>query len=146
MHIRFQLDENCTETEIIIRASQMSDEISEIMQKLSHTQQKLLAGFDNKAVELLDTKDVIRFYSSNQKVYAQTPSRELTIRLRLYELEERLDPKLFVRISHSEIVNLQAVQKIDLSLAGTICITFVHGITTYVSRRYVSKIKTVLGL
>ena len=146
MHIRFQLDENCTETEIIIRASQMSDEISEIMQKLSHTQQKLLAGFDNKAVELLDTKDVIRFYSSNQKVYAQTPSRELTIRLRLYELEERLDKRRFVRISNSEIVNLDRVTALDLSLAGTIRMTLDRSVNTYVSRRYVKKIKETLGL
>ena len=116
------------------------------MQRLSTTQQKLLAGFDSKSVELIDTKKVLRFYSSSQKVYAQTPENTLAVRLRLYELEERLDSTLFVRISNSEIVNLQAIQKIDLSFSGTICITLSGGITTYVSRRYVSKIKKVLGI
>lgn len=146
MQIRFQLDDTCQETEVIIRANKMSDEINEIMQRLSTTQQKLLAGFDSKSVELIDTKKVLRFYSSSQKVYAQTPENTLAVRLRLYELEERLDSTLFVRISNSEIVNLQAIQKIDLSFSGTICITLSGGITTYVSRRYVSKIKKVLGI
>ena len=146
MQIRFQLDDACQETEVIIKANKMSDEINEIMQRLSTTQQRLLAGFDSNSVELIDTKKVLRFYSSSQKVYAQTPENTLTVRLRLYELEERLDSTLFVRISNSEIVNLQAIQKIDLSFSGTICITLSGGITTYVSRRYVSKIKKVLGI
>jgi DNA-binding LytR/AlgR family response regulator len=71
---------------------------------------------------------------------------EFILRVRLYELEERLDKTRFVRISNSEIVNLKAVKKIDLSFTGTIGITLSNGATSYVSRRYVSKIKQVLGM
>ena len=52
----------------------------------------------------------------------------------------------FVRISNSEIINLKKVKSFDLSFAGTICVTLSNGQTTYVSRRYVSKIKQVLGM
>ena len=68
------------------------------------------------------------------------------LRQRLYELEERLSARMFVRISHSELINLNRVRGFDLSLAGTICVTLTGGVSTYVSRRYVSKIKQVLGL
>ena len=68
------------------------------------------------------------------------------IRLRLYELEERLDDRKFVRISHSEIVNLKMVKSLDLSYVGTICMELSNGELCYVSRRYVSKIKRILGL
>ena len=68
------------------------------------------------------------------------------IRLRLYEAEERLDNSKFVRISNSEIVNLKKVKSLDLSFVGTICMELSNGTVSYVSRRYVSKIKKVLGL
>ena len=54
--------------------------------------------------------------------------------------------KGFVRISHSEIVRLGAVKEFDLSLAGAIRVIFWDGSFSYVSRRYVGKIKRVLGI
>ena len=68
------------------------------------------------------------------------------LRLRLYELERRLPGDRFVRVSHSEIVNLRKVTALDLSLTGTIRMTLTGGVTVYVSRRYVKKIREVLGL
>lgn len=79
-------------------------------------------------------------------VCAGTAEGEYLLRLRLYELENRLDPQRFVRISHAEIVNLDKVRCFDLNLAGTICIRLADGSVTYVSRRYVSKIKQLLGV
>ena len=65
---------------------------------------------------------------------------------RLYEIEERLNPHQFVRISNSEIINLKRVDNFDLSFTGTICVKLSNGTTTYVSRRYVAKIKKILGI
>lgn len=146
MQIRFEYDKNCKETEVIIRAAQLTEEVQETIQKLSVSSQKLLAGFTEESVELLDVSKVIRFYSENKKIYAQTMEKEFLVRLRLYELEERLDKSLFARISHSEIINLNAIKKMDLSFAGTICITLENKTTVYVSRRYLTKIKSVLGI
>ena len=64
----------------------------------------------------------------------------------MYELEDRLDKNSFVRISNSEIINLKKVKGFDLSFTGTICVKMKNGRVTYVSRRYVSKIKQVLGI
>lgn len=85
--------------------------------------------------------EVIRLYSLDKKVYAQTATKKFIIQLRLYEWEERLNDQHFVRISHFEIVNLKAIQKIDLSFIGTIAVVLSNQITTYISRRYVTKIK-----
>lgn len=146
MQIRVEIDQECKETEVIIRAAELTEEIHETIQKLSVSQQKLLAGFTNDGVELLDASEVIRFYGENKKVYAQTARREFLVRLRLYELEERLDKRMFARISNSEIINLKEVRKIDLSFSGTICITLSNRQTVYVSRRFLAKIKEFLGI
>ena len=75
MQIRVEIDQECKETEVIIRAAELTEEIHETIQKLSVSQQKLLAGFTNDGVELLDASEVIRFYAENKKVYAQTARR-----------------------------------------------------------------------
>lgn len=95
----------------------------------------------------LEAAEVLRFYGEDKEVRAQALDGEIyTVRLRLYELEERLDRKTFVRVSHSEIVNWKRVTALDLSLSGTIRVTLEGGVVTYVSRRYVKKIKEVLGI
>ena len=64
----------------------------------------------------------------------------------LYELEEQLDRGKFVRISNGEIINLDKVTAVDLSLTGTIRMTLGEAGYAYVSRRYVKKIKEALRL
>lgn len=68
------------------------------------------------------------------------------MRQRLYELEQRFAAQRFARISHSEIVNLRKVTALDLTVTGTIRITLSDGTVCWASRRYVRKIKEVLGL
>ena len=106
-----------------------------------------LTGFRDGGAVPLDPGEVLRFYGEDKEVRAQALGGEIyTVRLRLYELEERLDRKAFVRVSHSEIVNWKRVTALDLSLSGTIRVTLEGGVATYVSRRYVKKIKEVLGI
>ena len=64
----------------------------------------------------------------------------------LRQEEERLAALRFARISHSEIINLKQVKALDLTFTGTIRITLADGTVCWASRRYVKKIKEVLGL
>jgi DNA-binding LytR/AlgR family response regulator len=146
MQVEIKIDKSCTETKVIIVTNSLTDEISELARKISNNAPSVLVGFCDDNASLLDCEKVIRFYSSNQKVYAVTANKEYTLRLRLYELEQRLNSAGFVRISNSEIINLKEVKGFDLSFAGTICVKFRNDSVSYVSRRYVSKIKRVLGL
>ena len=49
-------------------------------------------------------------------------------------------------ISNGEIINIKKVKGFDLSFTGTICVSLSNGTVTYVSRRYVSKIRHLLGI
>ena len=97
-------------------------------------------------MEVLEPDDLFRIYAANGKVFAVTDKGEYLLRLRLYEAAERLNPSLFVRISNSEIIHIKKVKNFDLSFSGTIYVELTNGTTTYVSRRYVSKIKKILGM
>ncbi len=89
---------------------------------------------------------MIRIYLNSGKVVAVTDKGEYILRLRLYEIENLLLTDQFIRISNSGIINLKKVNNFDLSFTGTICVKLSNGITTYVSRRYVPKLKKILGI
>ena len=146
MQIRIEVDEAVKETEIIVRTAKVTEEVNEIVKRISDDKPQMLFGFREDALEILEQTEIIRIYAAAGKVYAVTQKGEYTMRLRLYELEERLDKNSFVRISNSEIINLKMAKRFDLSFAGTICVTLANGTSAYVSRRYVSKIKHILGI
>ena len=146
MQIEIKIDTSCTETKVVVITKTMSDDVQALVNKISEAAPDVLVGFKGETACVLDPEHVVRFYSAGQKVYAVTQEGELHVRLRLYELELRLSQRRFVRISNSEIINLKAIKAFDLSFSGTICVKLKDGSVSYVSRRYVAKIRQVLGM
>lgn len=146
MKIEIKIDEGCTETKIIVVTSKVTEEVNEIVKRLSSEQPQMIAAFKDAQATMLDPTQIYRVYASEGKVYAETENSAFLLRLRLYEAEQRLAKCSFVRISNSDIVNLKKVKGFDLSFVGTICVFLSNGTVTYVSRRYVAKIKQLLGL
>lgn len=148
MKLHINIDKSITESEILITTDQMTEEVNRIVDFINRIEETgtMLSGIRNGRVELLDQEKLIRIYAENGMVYARTDRDSYQLKLRLYELEERLDSSLFVRISNSEIVNLKKVKSLDLSFTGTICMELTNGEVSYVSRRYVARIKKLLGL
>lgn len=146
MQVEIKIDASYTEPKVIILTNAMTEEVNVIVQKLSDHNLPIISGSRDGKTKILEQDDLLRIYAGGGKVYAMADSGEYLLRLRLYEAEERLNPAQFVRISNSEIINLKKVKNFDLSFTGTISVEMTNGTTTYVSRRYVAKIKKILGL
>ncbi|MGI6259696.1 MAG: LytTR family DNA-binding domain-containing protein [Anaerolineaceae bacterium] len=146
MEIEIKIDGNYKEPKIIILTEKMSDEINLLVRKITEDVPQMIAGFQNDQLKVLEQDEIFRIYTANNKVFANTSDGDYSLRLRLYELEERLEKNDFVRISNSEIINIRKVKAFDLSFTGTICVKLIDGTVTYVSRRYVPKIKQILGI
>ncbi len=145
MQVELKISADCREPKAVIYAPRMTAEIAALMKRLSEDQPRMIAAFEEDTVTMLAFEEIYHVYASEGKVYAETKDKTYVLRLRLYELEERLGSP-FVRISNSEIINLNRVRNFDLSFAGTICVSLTNGTVTYVSRRYVKKIRQQLGL
>ncbi len=146
MQLEVKIDSACIEPRVVIWTAAMTEEVNTILSRLSEQAPPIISGSRGDRVEVLEQADLIRIYASAGKVLAVTPKGEYVLRLRLYEIEERLPPHQFVRISNSEIIHLKKVDSFDLSMTGTICVKLANGTVTYVSRRYVSKLKKILGI
>ena len=141
MKLNINIDAEAKEPEIMITTAQMTEEVNRVVDFVSRLDDAptIISGIREDKVELLDPDHIVKIYAEDSKVFTQTDNGTYQIRLRLYEAEERLDNSKFVR-------NLKKVKSLDLSFVGTICMELSNGTVSYVSRRYVSKIKKVLGL
>lgn len=147
MDVEVKIDAAQSEPRIIIITDKLTDKVQDIIAALENvTAPQVISGLSGDRVKILEQDKIIRIYTEGGKVCADTEEGRFILRGRLYELEERLDKKTFVRISNSEIINLKKTAGFDMSFVGTICVTMSNGAVTYVSRRYVSKIKKILGV
>ena len=103
-------------------------------------------AYDGQRALLLDTAEILRFFTDGKAVRVQTAQGVYTVRARLYELEEILRGQRFARISQSELVNLAHVTALDLRFSGALRMTLTGGVVCYPSRRYLKAIKQALGL
>ena len=145
MKVELRLEPKEQEVTVVVRAPALTPEVETLLERLKGHQQ--LVGFapDGTAVPL-EIRDILRLYGEDNGDLAQTADGVYTVRRRLYELSGELEQWRFARISHSEIVNLGQVKALDLTLTGTIRIHLTDGTVCYASRRYVKRIKEVLGI
>jgi len=146
LEIEFKLDPNQTDTKITITSAQLTDEVKDLLLRLEYGRPSAITAMQADRAVLLAPEHILRFFADGKIVSVQTADGVYSVRQRLYELEELLDPHKFVRISHSEIVNLSHVTALDLSITGTIRMTLTGGVSCFVSRRSLKKIKQALSL
>jgi len=146
MDIEIKINPEYEQPKVHILCAKVTEEVEGLMRVLSQTSPTIITGFRDDVLEILEQENIIRIYSANQKVFGVTKNGEYTLKQRLYELEERIDCAKFVRISNSEIINLRHVKSFDLSFTGTICVKLSNDEISYVSRRYVAKLKQILGI
>ena len=145
MKVEVVLDAACTEPELTLRTAAVTGEVEQLLRRLSE-QPPLLCGERAGRLEVLDPDALVRVYAAAGRVYAVTQKGEFLLRMRLYEAEERLAGRRFVRISHSELVNLDWAESFDTSLSGTICVRLRDGSASYVSRRFLPSIRKILSI
>lgn len=87
MKINIELDKALEETEVLIRAAKMTEEVNGILKKLEEPSVQMISGFAGDTLEILEQADIIRVYAAKGKVYAVTAKGEYLLRMRLYEAE-----------------------------------------------------------
>lgn len=138
MRVTVKIDPKRQEPEAVIHTAALTDEVL-LAQRL--LEDESIHGYRDGEIVLLPMGSLLRIYTEDQKVYAQTADGIFRLRQRMYVLEELLDKRVFLRISNAEIVNSRAILRMDLSVTGTVGVELQGGIRTYASRRYVKKIR-----
>lgn len=146
MKVEVKLEPGLQEPYAQIHTAEITEQIQEALKILGSGKSRILMGYKDKKIYILNPQDVVVFYCEGQNVYARTASDKFTVKVRLYELEEQLAGKPFVRISSSAVANVDCIDSFEMNFNGTMRVQFKDGSFEYASRRYVAKIKKYFGL
>ena len=145
MKVEVVIDKKIEEPKVVIHANELSEEINDLVESLISNENLKIIGIANNRKFFLNKKEIESFYAEDNKTYARIGENKYRINYKLYELEDLLQNTDFVRISNSEIVNFNNIDSFSYQ-DGTIYIYFKSGKHTYVSRRYIPKIKKYLKM
>ncbi|MBR6308393.1 MAG: LytTR family transcriptional regulator [Lachnospiraceae bacterium] len=142
MLIKTEIDGKYKEIELHVCNNEETGEVKDLVLELHELYDKRIAGVDARGNRcMLNPGEIVSVYAEGQKVMILGADGTYTVSKKLYELEEELGERNFVRISKSEIVNIKKIKNLDMSVTGTIKICMKNGYETFVSRRNVGRIK-----
>ena len=135
-----------SETEVEIRYRERDREVENLISTINSSSD-VLAGINDKGdTEMNYISQILYFEAVDRDVFAYRANGVYKIRKTLYELEDDLKAKFFVRISKSTIVNIKAVRSVAPEDFRRIKLLLKNGEYLMVSRSYASDFKTAIGM
>lgn len=129
--------------EVEIRCHELTDEVREIVAFVKTRQGQLTGMQEGKQFEIAVT-DLSYVEAVDNKVFLYTQKQVYETRQKLYELEELLREKYFLRVSKSLLLNLMKVQSIKPAMNGRMLAVLKGGEEIIITRKYVADLKKAL--
>ncbi len=146
MKIRIEVDNKINENEVIIRCSELSEEVKNIQTMLDDMLlQKNNITFYKADTEYYPSLEEILFFETEESIIcAHTINNIYNVKYKLYELEELL-PAYFTRVSKSTILNINHIYSITRNISSSSRVEFQNTYKqVYVSRYYYKPLKIKL--
>lgn len=132
------------EKEVVeIRCYEINDTVKEIVAFVKSRQGQLSANLDGQQFEI-PIMDVLYIDSVDNRTFVYTAKQSYEIKQKLYELEDMLKQKRFLRISKAQIVNLMKIKSIKPAMNGRFSAVLSNGEEIIISRKYVADFKKTI--
>ncbi len=150
-----QLNRALNKAERIVKGSEARPDLQELLAKWAASVEKphqeyleRIASRTGDRVELVELSRVTHFFASDKLTWAATPGKNYVVDHSIQELEKKLDPKRFVRVHRSALVNVDFIHELHTWFAGRMMIRLKDEKRTEVpvSRDRVHEVKERLGI
>lgn len=145
MKINLDIDGKYDDTEVIIRAPHLNNDIERMVAMMRMIDMQIAVRKDNETY-LLETEKILYIETVDRKTFVYTNSENYESELKLYEIEQELIERDFLRISKNSIVNLRKIKSLKTDVNRKIRITLQNGEQIVVSRMYSDELRKKLGL
>ena len=135
-----------SETEVEIRFRERDREVDNLVRTINLSGDALYGINEKGDTEMVYVSQILYIEAVDRDVFAYKASGVYRIRNTLYELEDDLKEKLFVRISKSTIVNIKAIKSIAPEDFRRIKLLLSNGEYLVVSRSYANGFKSAIGM
>ena len=129
--------------EVEIRCHELTEEVREIVAFVKTRQGQITGLQEGKQFEIAVT-DLAYVEAVDNKVFLYTQKQVYETRQKLYELEELLREKYFLRVSKSLLLNLMKVQSLRPAMNGRMLAVLKGGEEIIITRKYVADLKKAI--
>jgi DNA-binding LytR/AlgR family response regulator len=143
--VKVEISEGHSDVEVLIKCPEATEDINRMVSVLQGFDNKL-QGTKNGKIHLIDAKDVLYFESVDKQCFIYTDKDVYDTPLKLYEIEEQLTDKGFIRTSKSQILNIFQIESLCPDFGGRIEVSLKNGEILVVSRSYSKLLKERLGI
>ena len=134
------------ETEVEIRCRERDSEVENIIRSVQTAGDYLICEKENGDKSPVYISRILYFEAVERNVFAYTSDELYKIDCTLYDLEDKLSDRNFIRVSKSSVVSLKAVKSIYPESARRLKLLLTNGEWVIVSRNYVSDFRAGIGL
>lgn len=145
MKINLDIDGKYDDTEVIIRAPHLNNDIERIVAMMRMIDMQIPVRKDGETY-ILETDKILYIEAVDRKTFVYTNGEVYESELKLYEMEQELTERDFLRISKQSIVNLRKIKSLKTDVNRKIRITLQNGEQIVVSRMYSDELRRKLGL
>lgn len=143
MKVLIECEED-NELEVVIRCNKIDDEVRRII-SLFEDKHFIIGKLDNRSYQI-KIDDIYYLEANEDRAFIYCEDKVYETNLRLYELEDQLDPRLFVRISKSILLNLNKLDNVRALLNGRYEALLINRERLIITRHYVSSFKEKFGM
>lgn len=133
------------EDEIIVKCSRLDEELMKMLRQFKQGGMCLNVYRDGE-IHRIEPEEIYYFESVDQKVFACCEKEVYETKNKLYELEELLPTRDFVRVAKAVILNLNKIDSLAPAFGGRFEALLKNGEKVIISRQYVGSLKEKLGL
>lgn len=133
------------EEEIIIKCDKINDNLQKLLNSIKQGNDKLNVYKDGD-IYFIEPEQIYYFESVDQKVFAYGKTEVYEVKSKLYELEEELPARDFMRAAKSTILNLNKIKSLTPAFGGRFEALLKNGERVIISRQYVNVLKERLGI
>lgn len=142
MEIVIKIPDEGEEEQIIIKCRNLDDDLMKLIYQLKMRQEMLVAhDKDKDRIVRVAPSDVLYFESVDKRTFLYTRNQVLTIKQKLYQIEQTFRNSDFIRVSKSVILNVAMIKSIYPMFSGRFEAILDNGEKVSISRQYVPELK-----
>ena len=141
MKVEIRKVETPDEEQVILECVALTKDFRDIRDYVLTKGEQIAVYTDKTRMQMICLEQILYIEAVGELVFVYTPEGVFEVKSRLYELEERLVEKKFIRCSKSMILNLRKINSIRPALNGRFLAEMENKEEVMVSRQYAKNVK-----
>jgi len=130
----------------IVFREEDAKKVNRILNAIAKGEDVYIAGHNPRGMKNIESRRIHYFIVDQEEVYAILRDAKFRVRHKLYEVEEMLQDKYFIRVSKYALVNINKIEYIKPAFNSKLLLVMKNGDQVEVNRRYYKTFKQTLDL